>query len=144
MDTYEQTEAETAAKKFSALKTSTLHTLVRGLLAMLADGYRPEDVEFGDSQLGVCWNLKATSGFIHRYGDEGYNSSYVLVEHAAASWDHPHNTGCPEFPIPYDGWNKWQGEQLEMRRDLMRHALNIANREIARRASNYHPQESPS
>lgn len=134
-------DAEFAAYHFFKRNTATLRHLARSLEAMLDDGYYPRN-----PNLGICYNLEhhARPPAPDEEYNTAYNAAYDLIAYASVSWNHPRHSGDIGYPIPYDEESKWEGEQLEMRRDLMRHALEVVNHEIARRASNYHPQESPS
>lgn len=99
----------------SEMLTHTQLTALRaGLQHMLSPGFKP------DLHVGICMNL---DGVVWREG-----GAHILVSAVSRSWPHPRNTGCSAYPVPdYIAGvpDKWEGEQLELRRDLMQHAIRV-------------------
>lgn len=76
-----------------------------------------DDRELDDSYFGICFNVH------HHNLNNTYIDGYDLVTDLSKGWKHHTGGNCWMVPDNYS-LGKWEGKNLELRIDLMKHIIS--------------------
>ena len=82
-----------------------------------------DDREINDGYYGICWNGQYHP--INEYDELSGNAKvcmYRIVKEFSVGWEH--HSGKEDYPVRYIRGNKWEGKNLELRIDLMKHIIS--------------------
>lgn len=90
--------------------------------AILLNLISPER-EIGDAYYGICWNAQRHP--LNKYDEWSGDSlvcMYYIIEELSVGWEH--HSGTRSYPVPDIAGNRWEGKNLELRIDLMKHIVS--------------------